>query len=111
MIEDVELVLDSLQRRELVQSHSPRYTLTGSLDEALQEEWDLTPWNERALEHFAEWAEQQRQAPEQVAEEADAILGTLKWAQQDALAVLCTALATTWRPERGEVERGRGEDR
>src|SRR5829696_2939149 len=82
-IEDVEPVLDSLQRRELVQSHSPRYTLTGSLDEALQEEWDLTPWNERALEHFAIWAEQQRQAPEQVAEEADAILGTLKWAQQE----------------------------
>jgi len=72
-----------LQRRELVQSYSPRYSLTGSLDEALQEEWDLTPWNERALEHFAIWAEQQRQAPERVAEETDAILGILQWAQQE----------------------------
>src|ERR671932_1929661 len=52
-IEDIGPVLDSLKRRKLVQSHSPRYTLTGSLDEALQEEWDLGLWNERALEHFA----------------------------------------------------------
>src|SRR5215217_6603181 len=82
-IANVEPLLDSLQRRNLVQSHSPRYSLTGSLDEALQEEWDLTPWNDRALEHFAVWAEQQRQAPEGVAEESDVILGTLRWAQQE----------------------------
>jgi NB-ARC domain len=77
-IADVAPVLDALQRRKLVQAHSPRYSLTGSLDETLREEWDLNPWNERALEHFADWAEQQRQAPERVAEEADAILGILR---------------------------------
>ena len=82
-ISDVAPVLDSLQRRKLAQSHSPRYSLTGSLDEALPEEWDLASWNEWALEHLTAWAEQQRHAPEHVAEEADAILGVLRWALQE----------------------------
>jgi hypothetical protein len=75
--------LESLQRRRLVQTHSPRYSLTGSLDEALREEWDLTPWNERALAHFATWAEEQRRSPERVIEEADAIIGVLRRASQE----------------------------
>ena len=82
-IEDVAPALDSLHQRKLVQSHSPRYSLAGSLEEALREEWDLTSWNERVLEHFAQWAEQQQQAPERVSEEADAILGILRWALQE----------------------------
>lgn len=82
-IEDVAPVIDRLQRRGLVESHGPRYGLAGSMDGALREEWDLTPWNERALEHFADWAEQNRQEPERVAEEADAILGVLEWAKQE----------------------------
>ena len=72
-VADARPALESLQRRKLVQAHSPRYSLTGSLDEALREEWDLTPWNERALAHFATWAEEQRHSPDRVLEEADAI--------------------------------------
>src|SRR5215210_890853 len=80
---DARHALESLQRRKLVQAHSPRYSLTGSLDEALREEWDLTPWNERALAHFATWAEEQRHAPDRVLEEADAILGVLQRSAQE----------------------------
>jgi hypothetical protein len=80
---DARHVLESLQRRKLVQAHSPRYSLTGSLDEALREEWDLSPWNERALAHFATWAQEQRHAPDRVLEEADAILGVLQQAAQE----------------------------
>jgi hypothetical protein len=82
-VADARPALESLQQRRLVQAHSPRYSLTGSLDEALREEWDLTPWNERALVHFATWAEEQRYSPERVIEEADAILGVVQWAVQN----------------------------
>src|SRR5215211_277558 len=82
-VADARPALESLQQRRLVQAHSPRYSLTGSLDEALWEEWDLTPWNERALAHFATWAEEQRHSTERVIEEADAILGVLQRSAQE----------------------------
>ena len=82
-IEDIGGPIESLKRRKLAQSHSPRYSLTGSLGRTLEEEWDLTPWNVQALEHFAAWAEQHRQNPQLVAEETDAILGILGWALQE----------------------------
>src|SRR5215212_2399056 len=82
-VADARPAMESLQRRKLVQAHSPRYSLTGSLDEALREEWDLTPWNERALVHFAISAEEQRHDPDRVLEEADAILGVVQWAAQN----------------------------
>jgi hypothetical protein len=82
-IEDIDPPIESLKRRKLAQSHSPRYSLTGSLGSTLEEEWDLTSWNEQALEHFAAWAEQHRQNPRLVTEETDAILGILSWALQE----------------------------
>ena len=82
-IEDIDPPIESLKRRKLAQSHSPRYSLTGSLGSTLEEEWDLTLWNEQALEHFAAWAEQHRQNPRLVTEETDAILGILSWALQE----------------------------
>src|SRR5215218_4254462 len=82
-VADARPALESLQRRKLVQAHSPRYSLTGSLDETLREEWDLTPWYERALVHFAISAEEQRYEPERVLEEADAILGVVQGAAQN----------------------------
>ena len=82
-VADARPALESLQQRKLVQAHGPRYSLTGSLDGTLREEWDLTPWNERALEHFAISAEEQRHDPERVLEEADAILGVVQWAAQN----------------------------
>src|SRR5215217_4769306 len=82
-VADARPALQSLQRQKLVQTHSPRYSLTGSLDELLREEWDLTSWDERALEHFATWAQEQRHTPDRVLEEADAILGVVQWAGQE----------------------------
>jgi hypothetical protein len=82
-VADVRPALESLQQRKLVQARGPRYSLTGSLDETLREERDLTPWYERALVHFAVSAEEQRHDPERVLEEADAILGLVQWAAQN----------------------------
>ena len=82
-IEDIDIPIASLKQRKLAQSYSPRYSLTGSLERTLGEEWDLTPWNEQALEHFATWAEHNRPNPQLVAEETDAILGILRWALRE----------------------------
>ena len=77
---DATSTLQALQRRGLAQAHSPRYSLTGTLDQALQQAWDLTPWMERALAHFTSWAEENHQAPDRLLEDADAVLHVLKWA-------------------------------
>ena len=77
---DVAPTLKALERRGLVQAHSPRYSLTGDLDAALQQALDLTPWMERALAYFTAWAEAQQQAPERLLEEAEAIQWILQWA-------------------------------
>jgi DNA-binding IclR family transcriptional regulator/ribosomal protein L40E len=80
---DVTPTLKALQRRGLAQVHSPRYSLTGDLDTALQQVSDLTPWLERAATHFTAWAVAQQQTPEQLLAETDAILWILKWADDD----------------------------
>ncbi|MCK4299244.1 MAG: hypothetical protein KAX80_06920, partial [Planctomycetes bacterium] len=77
---DAAPALQALLRRGLVQAHSPRYSLAGTLGQALQQTWDLTSWTERALVYFTAWAEGQQQAPDHLLEEADAILRTLEWA-------------------------------
>jgi hypothetical protein len=82
-IEDIDLPIESLKRRKLAQSHSPRYSLTGSLGMTLEEDWDLAPANEQALEYFAAWAEQHRQNPQLVAEETEAIVEILRWALRE----------------------------
>ncbi|MFB0537835.1 MAG: NB-ARC domain-containing protein [Anaerolineae bacterium] len=74
---DAAPVLETLQRRGLVQTESPRYSLTGTLGEYLQQTWDLTPLAEQALTHFTAWAEQHRSAPDRLLEAADAILQVL----------------------------------
>jgi hypothetical protein len=76
---DAAPVLETLQRRGLVQAHSPRYSLAGALGDYLQQIWDLTPWAERVLTHFTTWAERHRSAPDHLLEEADAILQVLRW--------------------------------
>jgi hypothetical protein len=74
-----EPLLESLQQDGLVQTHSPRYSLTGTLEQNLRYTWDLTFWEERALAHFSAWAEAQRQAPERLLEAMEAILQTMEW--------------------------------
>lgn len=76
---DVQLTLDALDRRGLLQAHSPRYSLTGSLNETLAQAWDLAPTAERALAHFARWAEAQT-GVEAILVEQEALLQILEWA-------------------------------
>lgn len=52
-------VLESLQQRHVIQSHSPRYSLTGVLAQNWPSTWDLTLVSERLLAYFTGWAEQQ----------------------------------------------------
>jgi len=77
---DAGPAFELLERRGLVQAHSERYSLAGSLGKVLRSAWDETPWAERALGYFSAWAERQRQAPEWLLEEADVILRALGWA-------------------------------
>jgi len=77
-VRDVAPVLKALMARGLVQANSPRYSLTGGVTAYLRRVWDLTPWAERALAHFAAWAE--RQPVGRLAEVADAMVRVLEWA-------------------------------
>ncbi len=68
--------------RALVQSHSPRYSLTGNLPDLLPRTWDLTPWRERALGYFIEWAEARRNEPAALLEEIGVLRALLDWAAE-----------------------------
>ena len=72
-------VLSSLQSQRLVQSHSPRYSLTGNLAVVLQQQSDLSAWGERYLDHFTAWAESQT-SPQAIIEEMDTLQKMLAWA-------------------------------
>jgi hypothetical protein len=76
---DVTPVLEGLERRGLVQSHSPRYSLAGGVGEVLAGAWKLEGWRERALAGLTRWAEGVRE-PEEVVEEAEGIAAILEWA-------------------------------
>ena len=80
-VEDVGEVLDGLERRHLVLSHSPRYSLPGPLAEEIERRTDLEPLRERAIEHFIGWAERERD-PAAVAAERPAVLDLLRWASR-----------------------------
>jgi hypothetical protein len=77
---DVRPALQSLQERRLVQAHSPRYSLTGTLANELWRDWDLTPWAERALDYFIGWTEAQQADPRRMFDSLDVILSLLEWA-------------------------------
>lgn len=64
--------LESLQERHIIQSHSPRYSLTGVLAQNWPPTWDLTPLGERVLAYFTRWAEQEL-APSRLLAEADTL--------------------------------------
>ncbi len=80
-VEDVDEVLEALERRRLVLSHSPRYSLPGPLAEEITRRTDLDPLRMRAIEHFTAWAERERD-PAAVAAERPAVLELLRWASR-----------------------------
>ncbi len=77
---NTESILQILVRRNLVQTGGDRYSLSNTLIEAVQQEWDLTPWRESALEYFTTWTQQYQTAPSLLLAETDAIFQTLEWA-------------------------------
>ncbi len=77
---DAGPTLQALQQRRLVQAHSPRYSLTGALAQELWRDWDLTPWADRALDYFIQWAEAQIADPRRMFDSLDVILSLLEWA-------------------------------
>jgi len=79
-LSDLSHVLEPLLQCNLIQSHSPRYSLTGTLAQDLQQTLDLSTWTERALAYFTNWTTRHRSATGRLLEEADAILQTLQWA-------------------------------
>jgi hypothetical protein len=79
-IPDARPPLNSLLQQHLVQAHSPSYTLTGALAQELWRDWDLTPWAERAVGYFAQWAEAQSADPHRIIPSVDVILELLEWA-------------------------------
>lgn len=80
-VEEVDEVLEGLERRHLVLSHSPRYSLPGPLAEEIERRTDLEPLRARAIEHFTGWAERERD-PAAVAAERPAVLALLRWASR-----------------------------
>ena len=80
-VEDVDPVLEGLERRHLVVSHSPRYSLPGPLAEEIERRTDLESLRARAAEHFTGWAERERD-PAAVAAERPAVLALLRWASR-----------------------------
>ncbi|MCB0165027.1 MAG: hypothetical protein KDI79_12420 [Anaerolineae bacterium] len=73
-------LLKRLQQRRVLQAHSPRYTLTGAIGTTLQQTQDLTPYAERMLIYFTEWAEAHQNEPTQLSDDLDAMQQILAWA-------------------------------
>jgi PASTA domain len=80
-VEDVGPVLESLERRHLVFSHSPRYSIPEPLAEEIGRRTDLEALRARAMEHFTAWAEREPD-PAAVAAERPAVLELLRWASR-----------------------------
>ncbi|GAB1543773.1 hypothetical protein NUACC21_64490 [Scytonema sp. NUACC21] len=78
-IPQVKLVLETLIRRNLLQVDGSRYSLSSNLIEYTQQQWNLTPFLEKAATYFTTWVQQQT-TPQRLLEECDAILQVLEWA-------------------------------
>jgi len=73
-------LVNNLIRRNILQAHSPRYTLTGGLEGVIAGSWDLDPWRERFIDYLTGWAENPQNDPARVVEAARAILNLGAWA-------------------------------
>ena len=72
--------LKTLLDQELIEEHSPRYSLAGNLETVLPAIWDISPWCERALAYFLSWVEARREDPAALLAEAGALRHLLTWA-------------------------------
>lgn len=76
---DIAAELEKLKALNLVQSHSPRYSLPGTLGSGLAATWDLSPWRDTLLETSIDWLAQQ-----QASETVQDALGMLLQVMSDA---------------------------
>jgi hypothetical protein len=76
---DTGPLIEELLRRGIVQAHSPRYSLVGNLGQLVQQQNDLTPWAERALSHFANWAELRQADTGRLLTDLEPMLQSLFW--------------------------------
>ena len=74
-------LLKDLLQNGLIKAHSPRYSLTGSLDVYLNRNWELSRWRELVLQHFVNWSGRGVQRG-QVLEATDAIFSVMESAAQ-----------------------------
>lgn len=78
-VDNLGAVLETLQQQKMVEAHSPRYTLTGDLAERLRSAWDLTPWAERMLRYFADWATAHRDSPDRLTDAVEMLMAVMEW--------------------------------
>jgi len=78
-LSEVKPIIETLLRRNLVQSNGSGYSITSNLTKELQEQGDITPWMERTVNYFTNWVQQHQGTPKLLWEEADAILRVLEW--------------------------------
>lgn len=78
---DAATALEALERRSVVESHSPTYSLAANLADELRERILVPLALDRALEHFSAWAEDA--SYERQLEEAPALLQLLRSAAAD----------------------------
>ena len=48
-------LLESLLKQNLVQAHSPRYSLTNDFAVYLRQTWDISEWKDALLKYFMDW--------------------------------------------------------
>lgn len=65
-------VLEALRQRQIIHSHSPRYSLTAVLVENWPSTWDVSMLTGRVLAYFTRWAERQT-SPERLLAQADTL--------------------------------------
>ncbi len=81
-LSDPAPLVESLLQRNLIQAHSPRYSLAGNLARQWPAAWDVNPLAERALTYFMQWAEQHQRQPQRFLTESEAIRSILTRAIQ-----------------------------
>src|SRR5262249_44041270 len=55
--------LAALMHRNLVQADDSDYSLAANLIDSVRKQWDMTPARDRAIEYFAELADQSQKSP------------------------------------------------
>ncbi|KYC35669.1 hypothetical protein WA1_07630 [Scytonema hofmannii PCC 7110] len=83
-IYNADQLLETLQRRNLVQLQSSRYKITQAIVEVLPPEWKLTATLENAIVYFVKFAERYQKQPNYLLEEIDATVQILEVAVRNS---------------------------